>query len=282
MTETHIVPTASNARKLLALKSMMNIEIELIVKELAELDLHDFDTFRAKLPTAAKLVCSLNYQPIIQYCADYNWRNMILASDNEELMRAMLFSALASPIRPIIIVPKEPYPELIMKWRKLLKSMDIDFQQVDDRFTTVEKDVVLCVPSLFSGEVMKLARSSMVLIEFTKRKEQLDMFGLLPSIKGLLDTTYLGYELPHLIIGTSEPFNSRLLSESNNPQWYNSSQVYDALHVLYPNEKIDQYIGELHDSKRFQDMLLKNGLVLGSRTKMIQFMGVNTELLHNK
>jgi hypothetical protein len=250
------------------------------------LDLYDFDGFKASLPTAANLVCGLNFQSIIQYSADYDWRHVILATDNDELMKAMLFSALASPIRPVLIVPKEPYPELIMKWRKLLKSLDIDFQQVDDRFTVPEKDVILCHPKLFEGEVAKLARSSMVILELSKRKGRVDMFGFLPGEKDQLDTTYLGYEIPHLSVGASEPFNNRLLESAlATPQpvpWYNSTALFEALSMLHPGEKIENYIGEIGDTKRFQDMLLKNGLVLGSRSKLVQFMGVNMDLFYNK
>ena len=208
---------------------------------------------------------------------------MIIASDNDELMKAMLFSALASPIRPIMIVPKEPYPELIMKWRKLLKSMDIDFQQIDDHFVTPEKDVLLCQPVFFKAEVLKVARSSIVLIELVKRKEKHDIFGGMPSVKGRLDIKYLGYELPHIILGASDPFNDRYdVNNESQVLWYNSAELYDSLSLLHSSDMIEGFIGEINDTKRFQDRLLQNGLVLGSRSKLVQFMGVNLDLFQNK
>jgi hypothetical protein len=283
MNVLELVPTPANARRIKRLMSIMNLSVDPVVADLAELDVFDAAAAFDALPPTQRSIAASKFTSVVSYLADYNWRGMIVANDDLELLKAQLLTALVSGLRPISIVTVDSSNRKIEAITSKLNSLNIDYEVIDDRFSGLTKDVVVVSPINLTHAVLRELRKGICINQSTNICAP--NYPLYPSpgqkINKLVNYELLGMEFEHLILGIAENQFEHRYSQDHYYQkkqilhWYETKNFCNALPALHP----EQNFGELFDVGNNQ-FIQKRGFILSAPDHFAKIIGINLDLLN--
>jgi hypothetical protein len=286
-----VIPTPANARKIKHLSSMMNIHVDSIIMELASLDIFDSKQFYESLQPATAQIAAKKFESVISYAADTNWRSFIFALDQLELNKAMLLTALASEIKPIVFVLPDHKAKSLSALINLFNDCKVDYQLVGDRFSGVNKDVLVVSPADFTSDVIKATRAGLCVACATLDtiSNPIDSFFSSQNKKNLkssrINFKLLGLDYERVLVGIAMDNTTSMYYDDKhgkNKSWSKTREFHGAFTAIFPEHKMEMFFDTYHNGMnetQGSSKFMKNGFVLTSPDHFAPLMNINIDLL---
>lgn len=285
MNVLEVVPSPANARKIKHLTSMMNIHVDDVVMELAKLDIFDSRSFFNSLPTAFSNIIDRKYESVVSFAADTDWRCMIMVEQSSEFYQSAFLAAKASGITPIVLVLPDRKAKAFTIMDRMLTLCNVDYQLVDDRFSGVNKDVLVVSPDKITSEVIKHTRSGIFVSLATPATSSstLDsMFGIKQPNNPTIEYDAIGMEFQHLIIGVAmddcTPHVYFSADRTKGSGWSATREFQNIFSALFPEYEMGSFF-DAYQNNTNSNVLMKSGFLLTSPDRFATVLNINTDLL---
>jgi hypothetical protein len=266
-----VVPTAANARKMVRIAQIMNLNIDPIINELAELDHYDVEQFRDSLPENVREDATPARCEFIKFTHDSNYRCIVGGLTQTATYKNMFLAALASGVKPIIFHVQDD----VDRQRSVinfLNSLNYKFQVIDEQFHEIKEDIVIVKVKHMTHNFLRVARTGIVLhhgidVATNKFIQENTMF-------------QIGMEFQRCIIGLTlnqmSRANSQYFSTSGSFKWWESQNFQDAFNALYPESTMIKAFNTDHGST--ENQLLRMGFILRTPEHFAKIMNIYMDL----
>jgi hypothetical protein len=266
-----VIPTAANARKMVRIAQIMNLNIDPVINELAELDHYDVETFRNSLQENLRDDATPTRCEFIKFAHDSNYRCIVGGLTQTETYRNMFLAARASGIAPIIFHVQDD-PDRQRSVINFLNSYKLNYQVIDEQFHEITEDIVIVKAKNMRHNFLRVARDGIVLhhaIDTTTNR-------FVPENPML----QIGMEFQRCIIGITinqmSRANSQYFSTSGSFKWWESQNFQDAFNALYPESTMIKAFNTDHGST--ENQLLRMGFILRTPEHFAKIMNIYMDL----
>jgi hypothetical protein len=272
-----VVPTAANARKMVRMANIMNLTIDPVINELAELDKFDVEAFITNLPAHIKKQASLPRCDFVTYAHDWDYRCIVTTPTQIETFNAMFLAAYASGARPIVFAVT-PDGDRIRSVTNFLRDRDIPFQFVEKDFHEVTEEVLVVPTPNLKHNVLRQVRKGVLIHQVIEPMQM--AFGETQS--RLLP---LAIEFPKCIFGitmnqVSRTSSSFFNTHAKNINWWETYNFVNAFNALFPNSTMIKAFNTDHGGT--DNNLLRAGFMLRSPEHFAKITNIYTDLLRTE
>lgn len=274
-----VVPTAANARRMVRLAHVMNLTIDPVINELAELDMFDVEKFITDLPDYLKKYATLPRCAWIQHAHDWDYRCIVGTPSQTETYSAMFMAAIASEARPIVFLVQDDL-DRVRSVMNFLRDREVEYQMVDQNFNGIEKDVMVVRHSQLTNNVLREARKGILIHQVLDTQTfQNNTF----TSDNFLE--YLALEFPKCIFGITTNQMTRangaqyLFGEPNRRSfsWWESRNFQNAFGALFSDSPMSKIFNTDHSGT--DNNLLRLGFILRAPEHFAKITNVYMDLL---
>jgi hypothetical protein len=274
-----VVPTAANARRMVRLATIMNVSIDPVINDLAQLDMFDVEKFITDLPDNLKKYATLPRCEWIQHAHDWDYRCIVGSTGQTETYSAMFMAAIASEARPIVFLAQDDH-DRVRSIVNFLRDREVDFQMIDQNFNGIEKDVIVVRNDKLTHNVLREARKGILIHQVLDTQSfQNNMF----TSDNFLE--YLALEFPKCIFGitTNQMIRANgsafVFGEPNRRafSWWESRNFQNAFAALFPSSPMSKIFNTDHSGT--DNNLLRLGFILRSPEHFAKVTNVYMDLL---
>jgi hypothetical protein len=251
MNTFEVVPTPANARKLMRYSSMMNINIDPVVADLAKLEVFDTKSFYKTLPADLATLATDELRPAIEYAADCDWRCMVFAKTQYDMLSVMLLTALASGLKPITFLTSDGKSNSINAVKNFLTQANIKYQELEENFTGLTEDIVIATPGKLTHQALRALRHGICVNQSGVVATQHFQFytDKVKESDRLVDYNMLGYEFKHLIIGMAmntfvHRFNNDPYFRERKLEWHDTRNFIQAFPAMFPDTEFHTFFDQ--------------------------------------
>jgi hypothetical protein len=266
-----VVPTAANARKMVRVAQIMNLTIDPIIHELAQLDFYDPAPLRSLLPESLQESLTEDRAEFIKYAHDSSYRCIVGGLTQIETFKNLYFAALASGVKPIVFHTQDDLDRL-RAIVNFLNAHEIKHQVIDAQFHEIVEDVIVVQSKHLSHNLLRIARSGIVLHQAVDLNA--NKFVQVNPIEAI------GIEFKRCVIGITVNQMSRAhaayFAQIKGFKWWESQNFQDAFTALYPNSTMIKAFATDHTGT--DNQLLKLGFILRSPEHFAKIMGIYMDL----
>jgi len=266
-----VVPTAANARKMVRIAHIMNLNIDPVINDLAEFDLYDTEAFKQTLPENQQEVLTSERCAFIKYAHDNDYRCIVGGLMQLETFKNLYFAAVASGIKPIVfhVQDDNDRKRAVINF---LNSYNVKHQVIDDQFHEITEDVVVVKSNHLSHNFLRIARTGILLHQAIDANS--NKFVQVNAMESI------ALEFKHCVIGITinqmSRANAAYFTQTHSFKWWESQNFQDAFNALYPKSTMIKVFATDHTGT--DNQLLRLGFILRSPEHFSKIMGIYMDL----
>ncbi len=285
--------TSALARKLVQLRSMMNLDIDERIFQYANKDLLTREDIQTRVTPGMVNQVTEELVDLVQHAEDHHYRFAFGSRTFEDASICAMVSAFNSDKKIFVFdIDGADRRKNGTKsgWGAMFHLMGIKYQHVMTSDDTIdhEQRVLLINPKAISHEVLNNTRERVLV--WLPEKDCLgthshhfsigDLFNS-NSATGHVTIDGMAREFPHTIIGFHLPEKDRL---DKPTQWWRSQPVQNLIDGLFEDLKCKHLFakGAAEQGQQAQNNLLNMGFILSSPKHMARLLGVYVALLDSK
>jgi len=271
-----VVPTAANARKMVRIANIMNISIDPIIADIAELDKFDVVDFIQKLPSNLNKQATLERCEFITHAHDWDYRCIVATPNQVETFNAMFLAAMASGAKPIVFAVN-PETDRIRSVTNFLRDRGISFQFVDKDFSGVTDDVLVVTTNNMTNSVLREVRRGVLIHQVIEPKVVPYMGEDSRYLRPLaleFQKCIFGITMNQVTRSHSSFFNS---SSTKDIKWWETNNFINAFTALFPDNVMIKAFNTDHFGT--DNKLLQSGFILRSPEHFAKITNIHTDLL---
>lgn len=265
-----VVPTAANARKMVRVAQIMNLTIDPVINELAELDQYDVDTFLNTIRGSLKQDATPARCEFLKFANDSNYRCIVGGLTQPETLKTLFIAAKASGVTPIIFHVQD-----INRQRSVINFLNLynlNHQVIDEQFHEITEDIVIVEAKNLKHNFLRVARGGILLHQAVDQSTN--------KFVQINPMATVGMEFQKCIIGITmnqlSRANAAYFTQNGPFKWWESQNFQDAFNALYPDSTMAKIFNTDHGGT--DNQLLRLGFILRAPEHFAKIMNIYMDM----